>query len=103
MRRTTILAAGALFILSAGVLWAEVPDLKAGVNIKDGINDLEVTYCSVPTAVDWNNDGAKDLVVGQFTNGYIWLYLNTGTDLNPEFNGGSLIQSNGSPITTSYS
>ena len=46
---------------------------------------------------------AKDLVVGQFTYGYIWLYLNQGTNLNPVFNGGSKIESNGSPITTSYS
>ncbi len=40
--------------------------------------------------------------VGQFTAGYIWLYLNQGTNLNPVFIGGSKIESNGTPITTSY-
>ena len=68
----------------------------------DGSSFLEVTYCSTPTVADWNNDGAKDLIVGQFTSGYIWLFLNQGTNLNPVFNGGSKIESGGTPITTSY-
>ncbi len=102
MRIRLIAAAGALLFLCAGALWAQAPDLKAGVKIEDGTGLLEVQYCSAPTAVDWNNDGAKDLVVGQFTQGYIWLYLNQGTNLNPVFNGGSMIESNGTPITTTY-
>jgi len=39
---------------------------------------------SMPEVVDWNNDGKKDLLVGN-GNGTIHLLLNTGTDANPSF------------------
>lgn len=81
---------------------AQDPEFKAGVYIYNGTFPLEVDRHSNPFVVDWNNDGLKDLLVGQFTYGYIWLYLNQGTDLNPVFNGGTMIQSGGAPITTTY-
>jgi len=95
---------GFLFILFVAVqaASADPPDLQKGLYIYDGAVPLSVDRHSAPTAVDWNNDGKKDLVVGQFTYGYIWLYLNKGTDLNPVFSGGSLVESNGAPITTTY-
>ena len=102
MKTIATAAACALFFLCSGFLLADEPYLEKGVYIYDGSNPLSVDRHSTPTVVDWNNDGRKDLVIGQFTYGYIWLYLNQGTDLNPVFNGGSLIQSNGSPITTTY-
>ena len=39
----------------------------------------------VPTVVDWNGDGKKDLIVGQFGKGRIRVYLNEGTDAKPTF------------------
>ena len=102
MKIMVMAAACALIFLNAGVLQAEEPELEAGVYIYDGSQPLGVDRHSTPTVVDWNNDGKKDLVVGQYGYGYIWLYLNQGTDRNPVFNGGSLIQSGGSPITTTY-
>jgi hypothetical protein len=102
MRSRVFVGACTLLFLCAGTLCAQAPLLKDGVKIMDGSAFLEVTYCSTPTVADWNNDGAKDLIVGQFTSGYIWLYLNQGTNLNPVFNGGSKIESGGTPITTSY-
>ena len=89
-------------LLFSGILLADAPDLEPGVEIQDGFNPLEVDYCSVPCVVDWNNDGAKDLLVGQFMYGHILIFLNHGTDLNPLFNGSSLVESNGSPLTGSY-
>jgi hypothetical protein len=56
----------------------------------------------VATVADWNNDGNKDLIIGDFYYGNIYLYLNEGTDLNPVFNAYSKIESNGSPITVTY-
>jgi len=41
--------------------------------------------------VDWNNDGKKDLLTGEY-NGTVRVYLNTGTDANPAFNGYSFVQ-----------
>ena len=52
----------------------------------------------VPCVVDWNNDGKKDLVVGQFGNGAIRLYLNGGTDVAPVFGESTLLEAGGKPI-----
>jgi hypothetical protein len=94
------IALGVLFL--TGALWADAPELESGVKIKDGGSSLEVNLYSSPTCVDWNNDGAKDLVVGQIWDGWIWLYLNQGTDLNPVFDGGTLVESGGSPIAVTW-
>jgi hypothetical protein len=88
-------------LLLASAVANALPVLDAGVYIKNGSSDLQVSYYSAPTVVDWNNDGKKDLVVGQFTSGNVVLFLNVGTDDNPVFNGSTLIQSGGTPITTS--
>jgi len=82
---------------------AQTPGLEAGVRIDNQNGSPLITnYMSAPTVLDWNNDGKKDLVVGQFTQGYIWLFLNQGTDSAPAFSGGTLIYSGAAPITTSY-
>ncbi len=59
--------------------------------------DVEIGHL-VPRACDWNNDGKKDLIVGQFRNGAIRLYLNQGTDESPVFGEFSLLQAGGKPI-----
>lgn len=76
--------------------------LESGRSIYDGASPLQVDSTSAPTVADWNNDGRKDLIVGQFTLGRIWLYLNQGTDANPVFDGGTMIKSGSTPISTSY-
>jgi hypothetical protein len=52
----------------------------------------------VPCVVDWNNDGKKDLVVGQFGSGAIRLYLNGGTDAAPVFGESTMLEAGGKPI-----
>ncbi|MDT8442738.1 MAG: PEGA domain-containing protein [Desulfuromonadales bacterium] len=49
---------------------------------------------TVPFVADWNNDGKKDLIVGQ-VDGAVKLYLNTGTEADPEFDGGDFLVSTG--------
>ncbi len=44
-----------------------------------------------PRVVYWNDDNKKDLLAGQGI-GKISLYLNTGTDEDPTFDGGTLLQ-----------
>ena len=90
-----------LLFLAGTSIGAE-PVLDQGVYIYSGANPLEVDRHSTPEVVDWNNDGRKDLVIGQFTDGNIWVFLNKGTDLNPVFDGGDKIFSEGIPITTTY-
>ena len=43
---------------------------------------------AVPFVADWNNDGRKDLIVGQ-ANGFVMLFLNTGLEEAPEFAAGT--------------
>ena len=100
MKRIT-LAAGLLLFLG-GVLSAAEPALEPGVELQNGTGPFALNYMTSVTFPDWNNDGKKDIVVSQFSYGYVWLFLNLGTDLNPVFDGGAMIESSGSPITTSY-
>ncbi len=59
--------------------------------------DIEIGHL-VPKACDWNNDGKKDLLVGQFKDGAIRLYLNQGTDAAPVFEDSTVLQAGGKPV-----
>ena len=75
------------------------PQMETGTFLNDGANFLSVSYMSAPAVLDWNNDGRKDLLVGDYY-GYIELYLNQGTDARPSFNGGTRLTADGMPIRT---
>lgn len=53
----------------------------------------------VPCVTDWNMDGKKDLIVGEFSGGKIQLLLNEGTDAAPVFNKMSLLEAGGKQIS----
>ena len=95
-------ALAALVLCGARDLRADEPELEAGVPIYNGSTPLNVDYHSAPFVVDWDNDGKKDLLVGQEAYGYIRLFLNKGTDINPSFSGGVRIKAGDLPITTTY-
>jgi|GEM_PF-721474 len=64
----------------------------------NGFNYIEVAsnafdsgYNSMPVVVDWNEDGKKDLLVGEH-DGKIFLLLNVGTDAAPVFQTTSFVQ-----------
>jgi len=93
----------AAFGLGALALRAEVPQLLAGVAIRDGVADLTVNMGdAAPEAVDWDNDGRKDLLVGQYGGGLVRLYLNQGSSNNPIFNGFAYVQCAGVNLATSF-
>jgi len=72
---------------------------EEGVKIAAGDEPIDVRVGHlVPCSVDWNNDGKKDLVIGQFSEGSIRLYLNTGTDTEPVFKDFALLEAGGKPI-----
>jgi len=84
MRITILLMLVTLWLVLLGGI--ALSDMKDGIKIEaDGkAIDVEVGHL-VPCVTDWNNDGKKDLIVGQFSGGKIRLYLNQGTDSEPKF------------------
>ncbi len=100
----TVLASCVLSFLSGGV-FADGFKLNLGpeeIVLADG-GDILVLGYSVPSFVDWDNDGFKDLVVGEgssfYSNAKVRIYLNTGTGSNPLFDDYFYAQSNGSDLT----
>jgi len=101
MKTVLVSTVCAAFLILSGAVYAEIPELVAGGAITS--NGVPIKHTTpVPTVVDWNNDGMKDLIVGQFYSGNIYLFLNQGTNLNPVFKGSSKVLSGGTPITTTY-
>ncbi|MBU1598596.1 VCBS repeat-containing protein, partial [bacterium] len=70
---------------------------------KIGTTTSEIKLNSTsPWACDWNNDYKKDLIVGD-TNGYVWVFINSGTDDAPIFNKGTYaVRSGNLPIDVFY-
>ncbi|MBM4331839.1 MAG: hypothetical protein FJ117_11560 [Deltaproteobacteria bacterium] len=78
-------------------------DFTPGVMVQAAGKDLDVGGRASPCVVDWNEDGKKDLIMGN-SSGEIFLYLNEGSNEQPVFgkpiklNRGSLdVGSNSSP------
>lgn len=77
---------------------AHMPDLDSGSNIEAGGVPINVGGRAAPAVDDWNGDGKKDLLVGNF-DGNIKIFLNEGTDTAPVFNSSyNLMFSNGREV-----
>ena len=70
--------------------------------VNDGGVPIDVGYYGSPTIFDWDGDGARDLICGQYEYGYIRFYRNVGSDTAPEFSGYEYMQAGGSQITLPY-
>lgn len=94
-----------LIVLLSAILTvanAQTPTFEYGQFIYDGTLPVDVGLYSSPFVYDWNGDGKKDLVTGQFTNGNIRYYENWGDELDPVFNGFAYLQASGAVITLPY-
>src|SRR4051794_9371596 len=49
--------------------------------------DTDVGHAA-PFVADFDGDGVKDLLVGQFGDGVLWVYRNLGTDAKPRYAAG---------------
>ena len=49
--------------------------------------DTEVGHAA-PFVYDWDGDGVKDLLVGQFGGGVLWIFHNEGTNAQPKLAAG---------------
>ena len=69
--------------------------VEVGSGTKQPIN---VGLRATPVIVDWNNDEKKDIVCGD-VDGKFHLFINEGTDTEPDFLTGTYIQDDGSNLT----
>jgi hypothetical protein len=78
--------------------------LAAPVLVLDGKQPIDVDVGhATPYVVDWDGDGKKDLLVGQFGEGKLRIYLNKGTDAEPRFDGFTYLQAGGKDATVPVS
>jgi hypothetical protein len=93
-----------LLILTTIGAFAETPVFEPPVPIQaNGVN-INVGYGgnASPFMIDWDGDGNQDLLLGQFDQGRIRFYTNTGTNYNPTFGNFVYLQAGGSYISLSY-
>ena len=64
---------------------------------------IDVIFYSSPITYDWDGDGDKDLLVGQFFYGYISYYENIGTNFAPVFGDSHFLYADDSIIALPYS
>ena len=93
-------------LLQADALQQEEAPLPEEARLQEGVLleadgeviNIEVGHL-VPVVTDWDDDGKKDLLVGQFSGGKIGLYLNTGTDSEPELKFSEYLKAAGEEIS----
>ena len=74
--------------------------IREGVRIEANGKVIDIERGDlVPCVSDWNNDGKKDLIVGQLSDGKVRLYLNHGTDSAPVFKDFSYLKAAGEEIS----
>lgn len=85
--------------------FSPIPDgfadrFQKGLKLQDTNGVIEEEFgCFAPVSVDWNNDGKKDLIAGQFKEGLIRLYLNRGEDSNPIYKDYQYLKAGNNRIT----
>jgi len=71
--------------------------------VQAGGADIDVLGYSVPSLADWDNDGLNDLIVGEGSSSYpaakVRIYINEGTQSEPQFNMYFYAQSDGADLT----
>jgi len=95
LRAATWSCLGLAWVLTTA---AEQAQLRPPVLLLAGSNTLCPGSYAIPCVTDWNGDGRKDLVVGYRTADKVALYLNTGTDANPDFTNFTNLQAGGVDI-----
>ena len=91
-----------LLVVFAGVVGlavADAPEYQSFLYMECAGNQIDVGYYGAPCIADWNGDGVKDMVLGQFTGGNIRFYANENTNDSPVFNSYSMLKADGSTIT----
>jgi hypothetical protein len=81
-------------------LGAQTPTFRAWEYVRANGSPILLSIGHVdPCVVDWDGDGMKDLLVGQFSGGKIRFYKNTGTNCYPVFTTYTYLKADGVDIT----
>ncbi len=79
----------------------DAPTFDSGAFVQVGLpglkTDIDVGARATPSTADWNNDGRKDLVSGAY-DGKIHIFLNEGTDTEPDFRSQTFAQADGADL-----
>jgi hypothetical protein len=111
MKPNRLLFINILLLLVGSLYGQSAPTFFPGVKIQYNGHDLRpeisgsstgYNYYSVPCVADWNGDGKKDLLVGYFYEGWIYLYINSGADNAPVFATEEILKAGGSTISVGY-
>jgi len=83
----------ALIMILAGLIPTEIvalaPDLMPPVRLKAASKPVDTEIChAAPFVSDFDGDGIKDLLVGQFEEWLLWIYRNEGINSEPKLAAG---------------
>lgn len=89
-----------IVILSiTAVALAQIPTYNNYIILKFNGEPMKTEYGhNSPCVVDWNGDGKKDLLVGEFHSQKLKYYENIGENANPIFGEGEYMQADGVDI-----
>ena len=84
--RALVLVLTGLIPTEAGAL---APDLAPPVRLEAAGKPIDTDIGhAAPFVCDFDGDGLKDLLVGQFGEGILWIYRNEGTNSEPKLASG---------------
>ena len=78
---------------------AELPRFAGPFAVLDAGVAIDVGEVSAPLMFDWDRDGNKDFLCGQYDSGKIRFYRNVGPDSVPVFSGYRFLRADSADIT----
>jgi hypothetical protein len=93
-----------LLFVFIGVVFAQAPHYQTYYCQECAGIAIDVNYYAAPCVADWDGDGIKDLIVGNWeatatpSDGYVLFFANENTNDNPVFNSYSLLEADGEVI-----
>lgn len=92
------LLASLLALLPLGVIHAGQLAKPVRLSAGEELIDTEIGHAA-PHVADFDGDGKRDLLVGQFGGGKLKIYRNIGTNKNPQYEPPTFFQTHGEVVS----